>query len=220
MDQDKILGRKENSQRWLAMQYGWTPLMSDVDSAARILAEGLGDWRYGASYERAYPYGWAFSGLPSYMQVERKGVRKLRLRLDFEVDNSNAMTFDQLGLTSAPAIVWELVPWSFVVDWFVPIGDWLSSLGLLIGADFKGGSFTDYYKYTDRLIGFTDVAINASYVQTYVAGHRRTTMRVNRSVISSPIPSIINFPDFKPSLARMTSGIALLSQAVDKARRR
>lgn len=27
------------------------------------------------------------------------------------------------------SVAWELTPWSFVVDWFIPIGDWLTARG-------------------------------------------------------------------------------------------
>jgi len=33
---------------------------------------------------------------------------------------------DDLGLNFNPAIIWNAIPWSFVVDWFVGIGPWLS----------------------------------------------------------------------------------------------
>lgn len=37
--------------------------------------------------------------------------------------------FDALGLQLNPAILWDLVPFSFVVDWFVNVGDMLENLG-------------------------------------------------------------------------------------------
>jgi len=33
---------------------------------------------------------------------------------------------DKLGVNLNPAIIWNAIPWSFVVDWFVGIGPWLS----------------------------------------------------------------------------------------------
>jgi hypothetical protein len=33
-----------------------------------------------------------------------------------------------LGVTKPLSIIWEAIPFSFVVDWFVRVGDWLSSL--------------------------------------------------------------------------------------------
>lgn len=32
---------------------------------------------------------------------------------------------DSLGINMNPAILWDLIPFSFVVDWFVKVGDWL-----------------------------------------------------------------------------------------------
>jgi len=34
------------------------------------------------------------------------------------------------GLQDPASVAWELLPWSFVVDWFIPIGNWLECRGL------------------------------------------------------------------------------------------
>ena len=34
----------------------------------------------------------------------------------------------QLGLADPATVVWELIPYSFVVDWFIPIGSYLENL--------------------------------------------------------------------------------------------
>lgn len=48
------------------------------------------------------------------------------------------LAMDKLGLNANPAIIWDLIPFSFVVDYFVRIGDWLerfkrSNLNLTFG---------------------------------------------------------------------------------------
>lgn len=49
-------------------------------------------------------------------------------------------------------IAWELVPFSFVVDWFFPVGDWLLSLDALKGVKSTWGTVTQRQRYvgTDR----------------------------------------------------------------------
>ncbi len=42
------------------------------------------------------------------------------------VDNPNLFLASRLGLTNPAAVAWELVPYSFVVDWFVNVGDYLN----------------------------------------------------------------------------------------------
>jgi hypothetical protein len=32
---------------------------------------------------------------------------------------------DSLGINMNPEIIWDLIPFSFVVDWFIKVGDWL-----------------------------------------------------------------------------------------------
>jgi hypothetical protein len=39
-------------------------------------------------------------------------------------------------------VAWELVPFSFVLDWFIPIGSYLSQLDASAGMEFLGGSTT------------------------------------------------------------------------------
>lgn len=213
---DKFRPVKDVSKNWLALQYGWTPLMLDVESACDVLSTGLGDWRYGATAKRPFPYGFDPSAVGSQI-VTRTGERHLKLRLDFQVDNSRAMTFSQLGLTNAAAIAWELVPFSFVADWFVPIGDWLGALHLGMFATFKGGTFTDYINIVDTHVGERSLSSGWLTVGSY--GHRRRYIRVKRELISSYLPSIIATPDFSLSLKQMASGLSLLQEVVVRGKR-
>lgn len=45
----------------------------------------------------------------------------------------------QLGLDDPLGLIWELTPYSFVVDWFLPVGQWLSSFRSIKGLTFQGG---------------------------------------------------------------------------------
>ncbi len=49
-------------------------------------------------------------------------------------------SLNQLGLLNPASLAWELVPYSFVVDWFLPIGSMLGALSAPAGLDFVGGS--------------------------------------------------------------------------------
>jgi hypothetical protein len=37
--------------------------------------------------------------------------------------------FRQMGLGNPASILWERIPWSFVLDWFIPIGTYLELIG-------------------------------------------------------------------------------------------
>lgn len=47
---------------------------------------------------------------------------------------------NQLNWINPLGLAWELIPYSFVLDWFVPIGSMLGSLTAPAGLDFVGGS--------------------------------------------------------------------------------
>ena len=61
-------------------------------------------------------------------------------RLDPEWQGARA--FNQLGLLNPVSLAWELVPWSFVVDWVLPIGSVLSALSAPAGLIFIDGSLS------------------------------------------------------------------------------
>lgn len=207
---------RDVSKRWLTLQYGWTPLMMDVESACSVLTDGLGNMRYGVTVTRRYPIEQPVA--PANHSVRRTGDRRLKLRLDFKLDNSKAQSYAQLGLTNPASIAWELVPFSFVADWFVPIGDWINALDIGMYADFLGGSFTDFYDYTDDHSSMRNT-IGGTVREVGVYGHRMKTVSIERSVISSYLPKVFSPPDFSLSLKQMASGLSLLQEVVVRGRR-
>lgn len=48
------------------------------------------------------------------------------------------------GLINPAVLAWELIPFSFVVDWFAPIGNTLDALDAGVGVQFLSGTRTDH----------------------------------------------------------------------------
>jgi hypothetical protein len=139
---DKVRGGtasiNEAAAIWLSMQYGWLPLLQDAKAGAEALAHHLNTpfrktyrvtvrkevdsirttyWRYivdNARYAVATATRTHRRGLIAKI-VERPTIAKL------------------LGLTDPANVAWELLPYSFVADWFIPIGDFLRARGLESG---------------------------------------------------------------------------------------
>jgi hypothetical protein len=55
------------------------------------------------------------------------------------VDSQLTGALSNHDLINPLSIGWEVIPYSFVVDWFAPIGNTLSSLTATAGLDFLGG---------------------------------------------------------------------------------
>jgi hypothetical protein len=195
--------------QWLEMQYGWKPLLGDVDGAMKELARyPRQSWRQsvtgsvsatdGGSIELKHPV----AGRVTYVYQRRTGIF---IRCDFLPGNDFAASMSRTGLTNPFEILWEKVPFSFVADWFLPVGDFLSSLDATIGWTFGSGSES---RFSRQQVLCKKSASNASRINgSYVA------VTLNRSTLgSSPLP---HRPGLKNplSLGHMANGLALLNGA-------
>lgn len=104
------------SGAWLELYLGWTPLVRDLYSAACLLTE---------------PKPPKFEFKSKIFPVTPPEITGFNLSVleknVFERTHSAVLVrpdwTERLGLTDPASIVWELIPFSFVVDYFLPIGD-------------------------------------------------------------------------------------------------
>lgn len=91
---------------------------------------------------------------------------------------------------------WERIPFSFVVDWMIPVGSYLSSLDALRGCSVYAGCISRKYnaKSTSNL---HRKATSISVVNTCIKNGGTVYVSHQRDLISSvPLP---NFPSYDPS---------------------
>lgn len=153
---------------WLELQYGWNPLMSDVNSAASSLSSSASSGHPFRCHVKgrakndlsSTSWGTASSAANSGLLRVRSGQEFCLVRADYELASPLLATISSLGLTNPLEIVWELVPYSFVVDWFLPVGNWLSTMDADFGWRFLGGSVTLGNQYSVQGSGPIDRQIN------------------------------------------------------------
>lgn len=214
---------KEIASLWLAYQYGVKPLVSDCYGAISELMDNeeiSGRYRakcIGTAQETEDFLRGPFAGGYSLQFLVDQRVRRryrVKVRLDYEADNASLARAARLGITNPALIAWELLPFSFVVDWFYPIGNYLSLLDATNGWTFKGGSLSVTRR---QVLRPTSARVRyPEYGQTgYVlANGRGTEVYFTRSVYtSSPFPNRPHFND-KSSGTHVMNGIALLSAAI------
>lgn len=126
---------------YLQYRYGWKPLMMDIAGLASLYAEQSNNKALILSGE-----GYAkeeFTIVKPYnFEVSGGGKRSSYTKLYGMVDNNGLRMADRLGLSNPLELAWELVPYSFVVDWFVPVSDILSARQAPAGVTFVGGFTT------------------------------------------------------------------------------
>jgi len=161
------LDSNDISSLWLSLQYAWRPLMSDLYELCielerytnerklvyRAQASSNEDLPTRKTYTWSYPNWW----LLSYVYPEERKTLYRRKR----VLSENPSTSWRLGLTNPSEVVWELVPFSFVVDWFIPIGDFLANRSLL---DLKVASYTDSLLRTTRYVNIPTFVVDNTHM--------------------------------------------------------
>lgn len=131
-------------QHWLEYRYGWMPLVMEVKGAAELLAEShfprppifrvrkrASDVQEGREYT-SNAYGWQGSGQAIVTETWASS-KQVKVDVWFQVQNPQHSIAVQAGLTNPALVVWELVPFSFVFDWFIQVGDWLGALSAFHG---------------------------------------------------------------------------------------
>ena len=206
---------KEAANRWLEYQYGWKPLMSDIYAIAGLIDEqiqrkkyitGKADHRSGVSPTYTFPR--INNGM---MNVIPRVMSGAYTRLDWEVSNSAYRTFNRLGLTNLLEIGWELIPFSFVIDWVAPIGDYLGSLAAGWGLTYKGGSIT---KYTTADI---DVAwTQYPYIKGSPIQYNLRSVSWFRYPVSHAMLDTVVYVKNPISVTRAVTALALLTQLISK----
>lgn len=215
-------GQEAASKEWLALQYGWTPLLYDIHGSALALAELSYDPGYnyytvtGVARNRKFSKSIRAISISPYAEADElvEVYAQCRFVIKFTHDSPSFERFRQLGFTNPALVAWELVPYSFVVDWFIDIGGWISGFDALAGINVISTS------ESLRIIKKAAVLANGNHSTIYesVSGsdsgkHVFKERRINPSTIPYA-------PTFSPELGvkRALSGIALLTQAFGRRR--
>lgn len=210
-------------KKWLELQYGWLPSVSDAYSvASRLESREAGDWRVTAKALRSREVEGEFSISPVYSSpsstqacvVKAKAVHSAFVRIDALPANDLLHTLASLGVTNPLLVAWELTPLSFVVDWGWALGDWIESLDAMLGYSTATTSTSLLIRADWEDKGQSLVESSVRYTRNNYVGTKR--MVGLKRVVSDgvPIPTLPRLKDPR-SLGHMANGLALLTQAFD-----
>jgi hypothetical protein len=216
---------KTLAQNWLALQYGWKPLLHDIHGAF----ESLSIFNEDEDFVRAVTaVGTATSeGKGSYFlrNVSANGLRgryfvngktKCKISVRFKIQDPLKSFLAQTGFTNPVNLVWEILPFSFVVDWFLPVGPFLETLSSYDGLTFLEGSRTNFTReVAHSVVDYAGAApLNPTVTMIDHGDYSRETVRLNRIRLATfPKQS---FPVLKNGLASVDhalNGLALLRAA-------
>lgn len=132
---------KGTSNKWLEYQYGLMPLISDIYGATEVLRDGFKSKNHTLKAVRVIKQSFPS---PTRSNFTSSGSCELSVRCSIHarIRNADLATAASLGLTNPALIAWELVPFSFVIDWVLPVGDLLEASSAIHGLDFVSGSYS------------------------------------------------------------------------------
>lgn len=150
----KVPTSKQLAENWLELQYGWKPLLNDIhdslEATRRYLAKGppVKTVRARSSIRtiarpsvRPVIVG---DSSPSVGLREISSHTTATYGLTYKMDNDLLNFYSQIGFTSPVSLAWEVLPYSFVVDWFLPLGPYFDAMSAFKGLTFVRGYLTRF----------------------------------------------------------------------------
>ncbi len=149
--------RKRWQDNFLEFEYGWRPLLSDISSSINILTNvDFGTRkvskaaRESASFtDKTVVFGYVSGNGVQRRNRQKDGYVKVKLSARVRITNPNLYLAGAMGVID-PALPWKLVPYSFVVDWFVNVEQVLSSLTGFLGVQLEHPYWSQYFYATNR----------------------------------------------------------------------
>jgi hypothetical protein len=140
VDPKNLLTGKTIKDRWLEYQYGWKPLTQDIHDLALT---GLSQIRKSTTKQLRHYSGASWTDQSEYdlRGVHVRNTFSVSARTTFiaTLENHFLSSLSDFGLINPLAVAWEVVPFSFMVDWFVPVGNVLQAYTATSGLRNDGG---------------------------------------------------------------------------------
>lgn len=213
---------KDLASNWLELQYGWKPLLSSIHGAMEALARS----QFTSDSVRGVTASASRSGDSKIVITNNESVKRtlgayfitqrttVRYGIRYSMSSPLLAFLGSTGITNPINLGWELIPFSFVVDWFLPIGNWLEALSAWDGLTFWSGYKTTFSRQEVRGIvkfsGQYDSQVGSERYHTDAGAYSRENVYFVREKLTGfPSPTI---PTFKNgiSVTHSLNALALL----------
>lgn len=209
--------KKGVSKTWLGFQYGVKPLVSDILGSIDNLKNACDQPVYLHGVESRKARDMLRSDVRSLStyydipgQLESHAQKQIRVKWRAKYNpNPVYNTIVAHGFSNPFSLAYELIPFSFVIDWWINVGDMLSSLDNLLLFD-KLEIIKSERVVRARYI--TSPGYIRSNGRSFVDPHHWTRITRSDTRGSPSTISLIASPKYKPSvsLTHILNGLALL----------
>lgn len=197
-------GDKAFADLFLEFHFGWEPIVNDIYGTIDVLQRDIpsGNVTGRSKGSLMADVIKTTNGLSVYTSTHNVNV-SVCVGAKVSISNPNLALANQLGLINPAAVLWAVIPWSFLIDWFVNVGAFLES-------------FTDTagYKIEDPFTSIfsSDVMTHSLWYGTQFAySYKMTSWSANR-VLALPGVILKTRDSWKLSPARALTAVSLLIQ--------
>lgn len=209
----------EVATAWLEYRYAIRPLLGDIQNAIKAIHKQLDIAKRQTargkelrvyddveiSYDTAPP---GARVLYEDLKIERKGFVKASAGVLFVIENNISALAAILGLDQPVESLYELIPFSFVIDWVVNIGEWLQSITKTSGLTCLSSWVTLTYRESTKVTPIRYFARDPNYddfpwqIDSYTKGGAFTEVTRVWRVPNPKIPPLPSF-DLKVNLPKI-----------------
>lgn len=206
--------KKKFADNYLEFHFGWSPLLSDIYAAVQVLQGPFPvipiRGRASTEITRVIKDGSIASGL--YQEDSWEGVLRCVQGVTVRIENPALYLANSLGLVNPGTVAFELVPFSFVLDWFVNVESFISSM-----TDFLGLEVSDAF----HTISIKPGAKCSCYsLQKFLAVGRIREARGNfgyqKRVLGLSTPTLYVRPWKVPGYRRCLAAVSLVIQQLSR----
>lgn len=186
----KLLAGKDLASAWLSGRYGWRILYFDMVEISGLI-KNINEKRRNRYVQKS---GNSFSGSSTstvlgYSDANQQWDYKCTTSWDLSVRGVVAADVSIPTMSfNVDSTAWELIPYSFVVDWFVGVGTWLNAMSTIKSASstFASGGFLVTMKREVTLENFSGKGDYSGSAYYLGKSDGKLTLRVPQSVSTIP----------------------------------
>jgi len=206
------------SDTWLEVHFGWLPIVSDIYDISNAVTDVL----YAKRPAVFRIHGYAKEAIeftnpnPDHAKLSASGSYMCSITGVYTIGNESDFNRQTLGLANPAAAMWAAVPFSFVVDWVLPVSGYLEGLTAINGLKLLDSCRSTKLEYS-MASNYSEVNINTdwNYVLTKEAYGAVSAQHFNReapyTVSSPPLPTL-NLGNML-DVWKVTTSVALMKSA-------
>jgi len=139
---------------WLEFHFGWAPLVSDIHDSVQTMTRANFDpsSRINGSSSQTGQGFTINTNDEIHVHWDRwQAYANEHMSASVSVSNPNAFLANQFGVVNPATLVWNLIPYSFVVDWFANVSQVLDSMTDFVGVSVTRSSHASFQRHTREI---------------------------------------------------------------------